>query len=77
MQKRKNLKLHLILTSHSPFILSDIPKQNIIFLKDGKQVDALEKKQPETERIVGLAYKALWMAAVAAVSFIAKTVGLI
>ena len=44
-QKRKNLDLHLILTSHSPFILSDIPKQNIVFLKDGKQVDALEKKQ--------------------------------
>ena len=41
------------------------------------RVDALEKEQPETTRIVGLAYKAMWMAAVAAVSFIAKTVGLI
>lgn len=41
------------------------------------RVDALEKEQPETKRIVGLAYKAMWMAAVAAVSFIAKTVGLI
>lgn len=30
---------HLIITSHSPFILSDIPKQNVIFLEDGKQVD--------------------------------------
>jgi len=32
-------KFHLILTSHSPFLLSDIPKQNIIFLdtdEDGK-----------------------------------------
>ena len=36
-----------------------------------------EKEQPETKRIVGLAYKAMWMAAAAAVSFIAKTVGLI
>ena len=42
-----------------------------------KRIDALEKEQPETRRIIGLAYKALWMAAVAAVSFIAKTVGLI
>lgn len=42
-----------------------------------KRIDALEKEQPETKRIVGLAYKALWMAAVAAISFIAKTVGLI
>ena len=41
------------------------------------RVDALEKEQPETKRIVGLAYKSLWMAAVAAVSFIAKAVGLI
>ena len=41
------------------------------------RIDTLEKEQPETKRIVGLAYKALWMAAVAAVSFIAKTVGLI
>ena len=30
---------HIILTSHSPFILSDLPKENVIFLKDGKQVD--------------------------------------
>jgi len=30
-------KKHLILTSHSPFILSDIPKEHVIFLKDGKQ----------------------------------------
>lgn len=41
----KKIKFHLILTSHSPFILSDIPKQNIVFLKDGRQVDAMEKKQ--------------------------------
>ncbi|MDY0052579.1 MAG: AAA family ATPase [Aliarcobacter sp.] len=31
-------KYHLILTSHSPFILSDIPKENVIFLEKGKQV---------------------------------------
>lgn len=28
---------HIVLTSHSPFILSDIPKENVIFLKNGKQ----------------------------------------
>lgn len=31
-------KLHIVLATHSPFVLSDIPKQNIIFLKDGKNV---------------------------------------
>ena len=30
---------HLILTTHSPFILSDLPKENVIFLEEGKQVD--------------------------------------
>lgn len=29
---------HIVLTSHSPFILSDIPKENVIFLEKGKQI---------------------------------------
>ena len=41
----KDKTFHLIMTTHSPFILSDLPKENVIFLKDGKQIDALEKKQ--------------------------------
>ncbi len=32
-------QVHIILTSHSPFLLSDLPKENVIFLKKGKQVD--------------------------------------
>ena len=45
-----NRKIHIILTSHSPFLLSDIPKQNIIFLdKDEKGnckvVDGLKEKK--------------------------------
>lgn len=31
-------KVHIIVTSHSPFLLSDLPKENIIFLEKGKQV---------------------------------------
>ena len=38
-------KFHLILTSHSPFLLSDIPKQNIIFLENGEQVNGIDKEQ--------------------------------
>jgi len=38
-------KFHIIITSHSPFILSDLPKENVIFLKDGKQEKAFEHKQ--------------------------------
>lgn len=29
---------HLVITSHSPFLLSDLPKENVIFLENGKQV---------------------------------------
>ncbi len=41
----KDYKVHFIITSHSPFLLSDLPKENIIFLKDGKQEMAFEHKQ--------------------------------
>jgi len=46
----KNKNFYIILTSHSPFLLSDIPKQNIIFLdKDEKGnckvVDGLKEKK--------------------------------
>ena len=36
--KFTNKNFHLILTSHSPYILSDLPKENVIFLEKGKQV---------------------------------------
>jgi hypothetical protein len=29
----KNKKIHIIFSSHSPFILSDLPKENVIFLE--------------------------------------------
>lgn len=38
----KNIRtkqFHIIIASHSPFILSDLPKENVIFLEDGKQID--------------------------------------
>ncbi|WP_128330110.1 ATP-binding protein [Apibacter sp. HY039] len=36
----KNLpNINIIFITHSPFILSDIPKENILFLKDGKPED--------------------------------------
>ena len=34
----KEKKFHIIATSHSPFLLSDLPKENVIFLENGKQV---------------------------------------
>ena len=44
-KKHNNKNIHLILTTHSPFLLSDIPKENIIFLKDGKNDKGINHKQ--------------------------------
>lgn len=38
-------KLQIILTSHSPFLISDLPKQNVIFMDNGKVVPGIEKQQ--------------------------------
>ena len=43
--KSKRLYLHLIFTSHSPFILSDLPKENVIFLENGEQKYPFKDKQ--------------------------------
>lgn len=37
---------NIIVTTHSPFLLSDIPLQNVLFLKDGKVVENRELKNP-------------------------------
>ena len=37
-----NKKFHLVFSSHSPFILSDLPKENVIFLENGIQVYPFE-----------------------------------
>ncbi len=34
----KRFSFNIVLTSHSPFIISDLPKENVIFLKDGKNI---------------------------------------
>ncbi|MBR4140719.1 MAG: AAA family ATPase, partial [Campylobacter sp.] len=36
-KKFKNKKFMLTILSHSPFVLSDIPSQNVVFLENGKQ----------------------------------------
>lgn len=43
------IRIHIILATHSPFILSDLPKENVIFLKNGKQ----EKPFKENEQTFG------------------------
>jgi ABC-type lipoprotein export system ATPase subunit len=42
-----NENIHFIITSHSPFLLSDIPKQNIIFLDKYKEEDKEVKSEKQ------------------------------
>ena len=37
--------VHLVFATHSPFLLSDLPKENIIFLEDGGEVFPFNKKE--------------------------------
>ncbi|CUV65539.1 conserved hypothetical protein [Sulfurovum sp. enrichment culture clone C5] len=43
--KQMGKKFHFLVTSHSPFLLSDLSKENVIFLKDGKQVYPLNDSE--------------------------------
>ena len=38
-------KYNIICATHSPFILSDLPKENIIFLKEGQEVKPFKEKE--------------------------------
>jgi predicted ATPase len=45
-----NTRFHIVFTSHSPFLLSDIPKENVIFLEKYKENDEEVKNE---NQIVG------------------------
>jgi hypothetical protein len=41
----KDKRINLIFSTHSPFIVSDIPKENVVFLEKGKHVYPFEDNQ--------------------------------
>lgn len=44
-------KFHLVLTSHSPFILSDLPKENVIFLEKYKKDEDENQKEGNCKNV--------------------------
>jgi predicted ATP-dependent endonuclease of OLD family len=38
-------QIHFVITTHSPFLISDLPRENIIFLEDGKEANGLNGKK--------------------------------
>jgi energy-coupling factor transporter ATP-binding protein EcfA2 len=45
LSKKLNVKITIIIASHSPFILSDIPKRNVIFLEKYKKYENKNQKE--------------------------------
>ena len=52
--------INIILVTHSPFILSDIPASNILFLKDGTQ-DNSKKRISFAQNIGEMMYDSFFM----------------
>lgn len=42
----KNLGIHFLITTHSPFMLSDLRKSNILYIEDGKKIDKEDMLNP-------------------------------
>ncbi len=47
----KNKKIHIILTSHSPLILSDLPKENVIFLDTYKKHEDANQEEGNCKNV--------------------------
>ncbi len=43
----ESFDINIWMTTHSPFILSDIPEENIVYMEDGRQLTEEEKKERE------------------------------
>ena len=48
-----NKKHHIILVSHSPFLVSDLPRENIIFLDKDAEGNCVVKAPQDMERTFG------------------------
>lgn len=42
---QKIFDIHLLFTTHSPFMLSDIPKEHVVFIKNGKQIQSFKDNE--------------------------------
>ena len=58
----KNMAFNILIATHSPFILSDILKGNILYLDDGKNANIIDKfKNPFCANICDLLYQSFFL----------------
>lgn len=52
---------NIMIATHSPFVLSDIPQGNILYLEDGKMVDSKNFKNPFAANICDILYQSFFL----------------
>lgn len=57
----RNASFNILIATHSPFILSDIPQSNILYLEDGKMVDTKDFKNPFAANICDILYQSFFL----------------
>lgn len=57
----RNASFNILIATHSPFILSDIPQSNILYLEDGKMVEPKGFKNPFAANICDILYQSFFL----------------
>lgn len=57
----RNASFNILIATHSPFILSDIPQSNILYLEDGKMVMTEDIKNPFAANICDILYQSFFL----------------
>ena len=57
----RNASFNILIATHSPFILSDIPQSNILYLDDGKMVMPEDIKNPFAANICDILYQSFFL----------------
>ena len=57
----KKFMINIVLVTHSPFVLSDVPKQNILYLKNGEDVSNAVHVNPFTANICDVLHQSFFL----------------
>lgn len=61
LNMNRNASFNIMIATHSPFILSDIPQCNILYLENGKVPDTTNYKNPFAANICDILYQSFFL----------------
>lgn len=61
MRMNSHATYNIIIATHSPFILTDIPQSNILYLEEGKSADRVNFKNPFAANICDVLYQSFFL----------------